>query len=352
MSTAQFKPLAGCTASPVGRHTHHLVILCLLAWLCLHGIAFTDFREFKLLLTSWSQLTLPPEKQYLYSSPWLAGLGRVVSPLLSPSLSYAALCATGLLLLVATLHKYLLSEHGANEAWVAWLLLMATPLPMVWLQWIGKSDTYLLSAWLLMRLVNRPAIHAALAMVMVLCHRELALLILMMDALLSRHIRLGTLLGALMGLGLMALYHHVVLEAAPMGRIAYATQDRWSIPLGNLSVWPAMLTCSMSWFWISVIAFCRPGWRDAIVLLACLAVAAMTLDFTRVFGLLSMPWILDLLQRGVPAAAQAAHTSRLWRVGIILMAIMPSAQLINFEVKGPRILDNITMMLGALHKTP
>ena len=270
----------------------------------------------------------------------------------SPSLSYAALCALGLLLLASVLHKSFLREHGENEAWIAWLLLMATPLPMVWLQWIGKSDTYLLSAWLLMRLTNRPVIHAALAMVMVLCHRELALLILMMDVLLSRRLRPGTLVGALTGIGLMALYHHVVLEAAPMGRIAYATQDRWSIPLGNLSVWPAMLACSMSWFWITAIAFCRPGWRDAIVLLACMAVAAMTLDFTRVFGLLSMPWILDLLQRGVPAAAHAARTSRLWHAGIILLAIMPSAQLINFEVKGSRSLDNITMMLGAVHKTP
>lgn len=340
------------SSTPLGRHPHLIVALCVVVWLCVHGVAFTDFREFKLLIGSWSQLTLPPDKQYLYSSPWLAGLGRLLSPVLGASLSYAALCAMGLLLLVAALHRDLRRQHGQESVWLAWLLLMATPLPMVCLQWIGKSDTYLLAAWLLMRSTNKSLAHAALASTMVLCHRELGLLILTVDAFLSQRFRAGALAGALGGLGLMAVYHHVVLDAVPVSRIAYATQDQWAIPLGNLSMWPAMLACSMSWFWVTAIAFCRPGWRDALVLVACLAVAAMTLDFTRVFCLLSMPWLLDLLQRGLPAAAQATRISRLWQTAIVLIAIMPSAQLINFEVKGSRSLDNLDMLRSAMHKAP
>lgn len=324
--------------------TPKLLWLCALVWLCVHGVAFTDFREFKVLLTSWTELALPLDKQFLYSSPWLAMLGRALAPLLGPSLSYATLCIAGLGLLGFSLHKSLLRSCGPDKVWLAWLLLMSTPLPMVLLQWVGKSDSYLLAAWLLMRLTNRQAVHLALAMVMVLCHRELALLILSLDALLARRLRPAVLVGAAVGIGMMAAYHHVILDRVPAGRVAYAAQGQWSIPLGNLTMWPAMLACSLSWAWVPFIAFCKPKWLDAALLVTCLGIAAMTLDFTRIFVLLSLPWLLQLTQRGTLAAAQAIQKDRRWVLVVALLATLPSAQLVNFKITGSRIFENIDML--------
>lgn len=345
--------------SAINSHPHRpawpgapLLLACALVWMCTHGIAFTDYREFKALISSWTLVTLPPEKQYLYSSPLMASLGRALAPWLGAAGAYALLSLGGLAFWAWALHRWLLRNVKASTT-ACWLLVLSTSLPMVLFQWIGKSDAYLLGAWLMLCTTEKRASHAVLAFAMVMSHRELALLILALQAALEVRVRFWAAMGAALGLGVMLAYHHALLNVVPVGRVAYATQSPLSIPMGNMDMWPAMLACALSWFWLPCLLIGRPPVKEWLLMAACVGVACMTLDHTRVFSVLSMPLVLASLPRIVARLALMAHgPRRAWHLGILILAVLPSAQLINFDVKGPRTIDNIEMLQSFLRRAP
>lgn len=321
------------------------ILASIAVWAILNGLAFADYREFRVLVNAWQTVSLPPNRQFLYSSPFYFALGSLFSPL-GEAIAYSLVAFIGLALLGWALVRYLRVNFGAADAPLALIFLLWSPLLLVSLQWIGKSDTYLLAFYLLITLNARPWQQVLLGALMALCHRELAPLILALDFFLNRRVRTGAWLGLLVGVALLAVYHHLILNQPPSSRMDFVATERWATPLGNLRMLPAMLLLSLSYFWLYVMAFARPNWVTVLAFMGCQAVSLMTLDFTRVHALLAMPLVLHLLKLGFPAAKAWATGQRLWLA--LLVIALPGFQLINFEVMGSRTQENANALRNAV----
>lgn len=328
-------------AVPIG-----LLLAMLVAWVLLHGIGLNDFRDFKAITSDLTRVQVEPMDQFLYSSPFMLWAGALLRLLLGPAPSYVLLCVGGLGLLAFTLWRHLRERFG-GEAGLALVFLLWSPLLIVLLHWVGKSDPYLLAFYLLMRASRTPLQTSLCCMLMVLCHREMGTLLAVFECLCQPALRWrvlpGLLLGLLLGHAAVYGYHHLVLATPPMGRADFLGEDALLIPRTNARNVVGFVGLSLAWYWVFVIRFSRLNRTEGLLLLACLAFSLLTLDYTRVFTLLSFPVLLSTLERGFPAACQwARHSGKL----IALLLVLLGAQMVNGEMAVSKIPENIQQASG------
>jgi hypothetical protein len=275
-----------------------------LAFLALNGVRGADFPQFRWLTAH--PLALIPEAggQFRHGSPFTFFLGAPLAQLFGPHAAWALVTAGGLVLLALALRRFL-GRFPSAQAETVWLVLASTPLCAVLTRWLGKSDPYLIAFYLWLAAgPRRPLARAALAAAMVLCHREMATVMLAVHLFYARRDAAPVLCGLAAGHALILVYWHLLLPAPPFSRARFAALRAPEI-LGGFARNPLVhVAAALGWFWRHYAAQLR-RWRDLAPLVLVIAVAAWTMDFTRVATLCALPIVLHVAAR-VPAAAPRA----------------------------------------------
>lgn len=300
----------------------------LLAFLVLNGVRFTDVHDFGLLATDPMALLPRLDKQFLHGSPFTFFIAAPIACLVSPIGAFAMVNAAGFLLLAVALRRFL-GRFTTRQAHTLCLVLLSTPLLLVLTRWIGKSDTFLIGFYLLLAVdPKRPIARCALALAMVLCHREIGTIVLVVHLLFRRHDALPVLAGLALGHCLVLVYLFELLPAPPQSRAQYVGQHALQLlraftanPIGHLLF-------SLNWFWIFFIAYLRrPGDRLTVAVFVVLfGFAIMAFDFTRVVSLCTLPIIVRVAVRLASEADVVPALS--------LAAPFPLLFLAQFQIEG------------------
>ena len=236
-------------------------------------------------------------RRYLHASLVNIFVGHALGAVSLGRVQALSVTATAL-----ALGAVLLYGHRAiadpRQRWTFFRLLALSPLIHVLMFWMGKSDPYLVVAYLLLLLMRDRVGVAALALVMTLAHPEQAAVVLAVHAVLYRPgptLLLALLVGWGVGMGVHQAYlAQIGMSGWPRGSWIAARLD---LPPRTNFVRPvSMLWLSFSWFWIPLLVYAkgRPGWKLPALAGLCFMVAAASADFTRVFTLLSLPLIVHI----------------------------------------------------------
>lgn len=256
------------------------------------GVRFADMSSLGELHARPLQLLDSPRDHYLHSSLVNIFVGhalQAVSPRRIQTLYLGAMAlALGAMLLYG--HR---AVADPAERWTFFRILALSPLIHVLAFWVGKSDPFLVAGYFLLLLSENSLVVGALALGMTLAHLEQATVVLWVHALLHRPrpaVLIPLLGGWLAGLGV----HHVYLTELGMAgspRVSWLADRLEFLGRNNFARPYAMLALSFSWFWIPVLAYLRGRreWPLPLAAGACFLVAALAMDFTRVFTLLSLP---------------------------------------------------------------
>jgi hypothetical protein len=320
------------------------LMLTLTAWLLLHGLGLNDYTVFGKITADLSQVAVEPQMQFLYSSPFMFALGKLLRPL-GQGASFAVAYGCGLVLMCYTFWRWLeVTLPGRSSS--ALLFLLWSPLLIVTMHWMGKGDPWLLGFYMLHRSSKHRNTHVLWCLLMVLCHREMGTLLVLLECICQRQIRWASVPGLVLGHALIWLYHHKILDHVPIGRIGFLGDNWLNIPYDNLTNFFGFLALSLGSYWIYLFAFAPPKRQEVIALLICFGAALMTLDYTRVFTILALPIILVTLPRGLPAAHQWIQRKQALMVACALCLV--STQMVNGQLafsKAPENLGQIQKIL-------
>src|SRR3954468_22114692 len=153
--------------------------LCFVAvFVVLYGVNGTDRADFEQLASH--PLTLHPnlDRQFLHSSPLPYAAGYPLVQLVGAGAAFVMVSAAGFGLLAWGLARLLRSLPADTAADVV-VVLLSSPLLLVVTRWIGKPDPVVIGLYLLLVSAPRAAwLRTALAVLLVLCHREIATFVL------------------------------------------------------------------------------------------------------------------------------------------------------------------------------
>ena len=312
------------------------------AWLavglfaCVYGLRTIDEAAFRIISAAPFVMNLPPESQYLYGSPLTFWLGSYYQ---HHGLDYAWAFATvnGLGLTLFFVSLYALLRRECHDDWsVAATILFTSPLLLIVLSWIGKSDAFLLGFYFLFTLSDSRVTQAILCGLMALCHRELAIILLCVDLCLQRRCWQAIGTGLLFGETAVYVYTQLLLSPAPVSRAIYAAgqlSQLWRIFWSH----PALhLMATFGPFWVFALSrvFVKPV--RALAFGVSFGLALLSYDFTRIFAIISAPLLLEISREVV---AEAADTGAIRiggrRVGIHLLWPLMLGQ---FQYTGMRML--------------
>jgi hypothetical protein len=279
-------------SEPGGGWATRRAALLLVAVVLVTGVRFADFSSLGELHARPFDPLADPRDRYLHASLINIFVGHALGAV-SPRRMYvlylgATALALGLILLYG--HR---AVRDPDERWAFFRFLALSPLIHVLAFWVGKSDAFLVGAYFLLLLTEQPVVVGALALGMTLAHLEQATVVLAVHALLHRRrpaALVPLLAGWLAGVGVHQVYlAQLGMAGAP--RVAWLGERLEYLARNNLVRPYVMLALSFSWFWIPVLAyFTRPRERRVPLLAAgCFLVAALAIDFTRVFTLISLP---------------------------------------------------------------
>lgn len=317
------------------------------AFLILYGVDGADYEDLKRLAAH--PLTLHPdvERQFLHSSPLLYFLGYPLVQLVGPATAIAILGAAGFAVLAVGLGR-LTRGLSAEAVPAVTLVLLSTPLTLVFTTWLGKTDPAIAGLYFWLAASPRsPSMRGALALVMTLCHCEIATVVLVGHAIVRPRDAVAVLTG--LGLGHLAVlgYHHGLLSAPPVSRSAYAQIHRAEILSGFIANPLAHLVFSLGWFWMLFVLELRrrPRIADLAVVAVALGAASLTYDYTRVATMCALPVIVQV------ALGLATRPGGLPR--FLRRLPFPLVFLLQFQIQdAQRIRDSRWFMTGMLAVDP
>lgn len=290
----------------------------LLGFVLLNGVRFTDVADAQRLAAQPFALLADVERQFLHGSPFTFVLAAPAAELLGPWPAWILVTAGGFAVLALALRRFLAAFAPAQRHTIL-VVLASSPLLLVLTRWIGKSDPYLVGFYLLFITEPRAAVKSSLAAAMVLCHRELASVILVLHLVCARRDVAPLVAGLAAGHGLVLGYWQL-LPAPPATRAAYAAGHGETI-LGAVAHAPLVhVAFALNWFWYFLAANARRA-RDVLPVVAVLGVAALATDYTRVASLCALPIILHVAVRTPAAALPRARA-------------VPLLFLVQFQIEG------------------
>ena len=277
---------------------------------------------------------VPEMRAYLHASPLGVFVGHAVradSPRRAQALSMTMTAAAlGAVLLYG---RSALAEPG--QRWIFFRLVALSPLIHVLIFWVGKSDAFLVAAYMLLLVARQPVVVCGLSLVMTLAHPEQATVVLIAHLVLARPGRalvLAHLLGWAMGVGVWQAYL-AELGLAGSPRVEWLANRMDLLVRANLFRPVTMLWLSFSWFWIPVLVHARrrPGWALPVLAAGCFTVAALAVDFTRTFTMLSLPLMVHVAHE---LARDDGGALRPWLRPLTVLAFLP------MELAIGRVWDN------------
>jgi hypothetical protein len=267
------------------------------AILLVTGPRFVDLDSVARLYAEPFRLLPEPMDRYLHASVSSMFVGHLLGAW-SPRRVQALALAAAVVAVAAVLAYGHRAIADPEERWTFFRLLALSPLLHVLVFWLGKSDPFLIAPYFLLLLSRGRAVTAVLALAMTLAYPEQATVILWVHAVLNRPPRgvvLACVGGWAVGIGVEQLYlAQLGLPGSP--RALWIAQWGERLVRNNLARPITMLWLSFAWFWIPVLVYVRSRRAGRALALAglCIAVAALSADFTRVFTLLALPLIVHV----------------------------------------------------------
>jgi len=313
---------------------HAWIAIALFAWA--YGVRTSGEAEFRTISAAPFALNLPPQDQYLYSSPFTFFVGSYYQ---HHGLDYAwaffVVNALGLAAFFGSLSRLLATERFVNRSAAA-LVLFTSPLLLVMLSWIGKSDAYLLAFYFMFTLSESRVAQVILAGLMITCHAEMGAVVLGVDWCLTRKRTVAIALGVIAGEAAVFTYTHLLLSPSPDSRVTYAmahAAELWTIfrshPFLHLAA-----TLGPFWLYASTRMFRHPV--RPVLFAAALTLAAASYDFTRVFVIVSTPMLL-VITREVVADSFRDGVISIGRHRLSVCALWP-LMFFQFQYAGFRLL--------------
>lgn len=316
--------------------TAALAIVLLPAVIWLYGWRTIDTVEWRTITAAPFAVSLDPSQQFLYGSPLTFLLGSYYQHQgLDFDAAFVAVHGLGLIFFAGALFRCLTTLCSASGRAAGVIVLAGSPLLFVVLTWIGKSDTYLLAFYFLLVSTRSSVMQAVLAVLMVACHRELALATLLAHVLLRGNAR-PIAAGVAAGLAGSFAFIYFLLEAVPASRIDFMFANAADL-VSRVARHPSTyLAAALGPFWLYLF---RPSSLTAargVVLAMAAVLASLTFDFTRVFVLASTPLLLVLTQEVVDELRTTGGMLFLGhRVGLGALAWLAFAQI---QVAGAKVL--------------
>ena len=310
-----------------------MITVPLFVWL--YGWQSIDLVEWRTLTAAPFMLALDPAQQFLYGSPFSHLLGAYYQRQgLGVGESFIVVHGLGLLLLAYAVFRALITRCGADYWGAGALVIASSPLLLTIVSWIGKDDSFLLAFYLLMLMSKSPLTRAILCALMVTCHRELAVAMLVAHVLIRAE-GMAIAAGATLGLALSYLYTNALLNTAPLTRLDYMLDHARGLVAGVVARPLAHFVAALGPFWLYVLRPSSLTLRRLAVLGIAAAIASMTLDFTRIFVLAAAPLLIELTEELVAEDREyggIALLGRRWPVAVL--GILAFAQL---QLAGDRL---------------
>lgn len=185
------------------------------------------------------------------------------------------------------------------------VFIALTPLTEILFSWIGKSDPLLIISYVLFIVTKNPVLKNTGILLMILAHKEAALIILVVHLLLFTEERRkwkSYIPGALVGVGFLASVDFFMSNTS--ARINFVFDNIDQIYRNLLNALPIILT-SFSWFWVILLPllFKQVRARKFELLVAVcivISVTLLTVDNTRIAALLSLPilfYVIDFYRK-------------------------------------------------------
>jgi hypothetical protein len=181
----------------------------------------------------------------------------------------------------------------------------------------------------LLLMSKSPLTRAILCALMVACHRELGIAMLIAHALVRAE-GMTIAAGAAAGLVLSYLYTNALLDSAPLTRLDYMLEHARGLLAGVIARPLVHFAAALGPFWIFVLRPSSLTLRRLAVLAMATALAAMTLDFTRIFVLAATPLLIELTEELVTEVRDhggIALLGRRWPVGVLGLLAFAQLQL-------------------------
>jgi hypothetical protein len=319
----------------IPRWTAVLSIFLVPALIWLYGWRTIDTVEWRTITAAPFSVDLDPEQQFLYGSPLTFLLGSYYRHQgLGHVHAFVVVHGLGLVFFAAALFRCLTQLCGATGRAAGLIVLAGSPLLFVVLTWIGKSDTYLLAFYFLLLTTRSPVMIALLCVLMIGCHRELALAMLIAHLIL-RGASAPVLIGAAAGVAASVGFTRFMLTAVPASRIDFLIGHARELLDGVRSHPIVYLAATLGPFWLYAIRPSILNVRRVAVLVIAFALACLAFDFTRVFVIAATPLLL-LLTEEVVAELRQTGGVRLWGRAVTLGLLWPLA-LLQLQVLGAKV---------------
>lgn len=312
-----------------------LAFLMLPALVWLYGWRTIDTIEWRAITAAPFAVSLDPSQQFLYGSPFTFLLGWYYERQgLSFDHAFVVVHGIGLIFFGCALVRCLTALCSASGRAAGVIVLAGSPLLFVVLTWIGKSDTYLLAFYLLLVSSKSPLMQSALAVLMLACHRELGLAVLLSHGML-RGQALPITAGVAAGLAASFAFTHGLLDSVPSSRFDFMLANARSLLRGIAANPFTYAVAALGPFWLyllrpSMLAASRLG-----VLALAGMLAAVTFDFTRVFVIVATPLLLVLTVEVVDELRSGGMMFWGRRIGLGVLTILAFAQI---QVSGAKVL--------------
>ena len=262
----------------------------------LYGFKHTDFKDFQSLTSNPFTTLVDPGRQFLHSSPLIFFLGWPVTHAVGSNASYFLTTVLGLVALAASLTRHFRRIAPGRRATVC-IVMLSSPILLVLLRWMGKSDPYVIALYLAMLgFKGRSGPTAVCSALMIVAHREIGTVMLAGGLILGQIAVAPAVAGALVGHSLLSAYQSM-LDPKPAGRLSFALSVLQSSSWRNNPILHVVL--GPGWFWLFIARLFRnaDAWRVILALLLCYAAAAATADYTRVFIVCAVPLIIYAADR-------------------------------------------------------
>lgn len=321
-------------------------VLTVPVFVLLYGWRAIDLSQWRAITAAPFDVTVEPASQFLYASPLTFLLGAFYQRQgLGFDAAFLVVHGIGFLLLAYALY-HSLTRLCSQQYWSAGaLVLAASPLLLIAVTWIGKSDTYLAALYLLLLSSASRFTQAVLCVLMIACHREIAVAMLIGHALIrgAHPLLIG---GGAAGLALSLLYTHGLLETVPASRWDYLLANARLVVASVVAHPFAHALATLGPFWLYVMRPSMLATGRVSILAVAAVLAAVTLDFTRVFVLVALPLIVQLTQELVDEIRhQGAVRLFGYPVPVNWLGLLAFLQ---FQIAGDRLLwiRNVTWTLG------
>lgn len=319
----------------IPRWTAVLAIFLVPALVWLYGWRTIDTVEWRTITAAPFSVTLEPEQQFLYGSPLTFLLGSYYQHQgLGHMHAFVVVHGLGLVFFAYALFRCLTHLCGTIGRAAGLIVLAGSPLLFVVLTWIGKSDTYLLAFYFMLLTTRSGVMTGILCLLMIACHRELAVAMLIAHALL-RGATVPVLAGAVVGVAGSFVFTRFMLTSVPASRVDFLIAHAREVLSGVISHPIVHLAATLGPFWLYLIRPAMISVRRVAVLAMAFGLACIAFDFTRVFIIAATPLLL-LLTGEVVAEIRQTGGVTLWGRSVTIALLWPLA-LLQLQIFGAKV---------------